>query len=237
MSQLSKVLRDRFEDAKTLINTRFRIDSFLGQQGIHVENNRQIRCPFHDDSTPSFSVDTESNIWKCFGCPDGGHFLDIWIKYNNRYNSTNYSIFTATEQLLSQSPELQAELGFSSIFQNVEQQFDLFSSESTEGQTAQPAMSTSFFDQKLARPSMIQKVPTDSMHSVLQKLHTAGIDAVLSFIADCERGFTEQQLISKYYRNQGDIDSYIYKLTNSNKETEQVDNNECYTAFMEALNT
>lgn len=237
MSQLSKVLKDRFDDAKILLNSRFRIDSFLEQQGIHVENNRQIRCPFHDDSTPSFSVDTEANIWKCFGCPDGGHFLDIWIKYNNRYNNTNYSIFTATEQLLSQSPELQAELGFSSIFQNVEQQFDLFASDSNEVQTEQPAMPTSFFDQKLARPTVIQKVSTDSMHSVLQKLHTADMNVILSFIADCERGFTEPQLISKYYRNQGDIDSYIYKITNTNKETEQADTNECYAAFVEALNT
>lgn len=236
MSQLSKVLKDRFEDTKTLINSRFRIDSFLAQQGIHVESNRQIKCPFHDDSTPSFSVDTEANVWKCFGCPDGGHFVDIWIKYNNRYNNTNYNAYTAVEKLLSHSPELQSELGFSSIMQTEEQQFDLFKtdSEADAGAYLAGANATSFFDQKLTRPSTIQRVSTDSMHGVLQQLSKAPIKTVLTFIADCEKGFTEQQLISKYLKAQNDIDSFIYNMTHNSEETQ--DNSECYTAFMEALN-
>mgnify|MGYP006276245971 FL=1 len=30
------------------------------------------RCPFHDDSTPSFSVEPDKNLFYCFGCQKGG---------------------------------------------------------------------------------------------------------------------------------------------------------------------
>ena len=29
-------------------------------------------CPFHNEKTPSFSVDTESQLYYCFGCHKGG---------------------------------------------------------------------------------------------------------------------------------------------------------------------
>jgi hypothetical protein len=32
----------------------------------------KIRCPFHDDDTPSLSIDSEKGLWRCFGCGEGG---------------------------------------------------------------------------------------------------------------------------------------------------------------------
>ena len=29
-------------------------------------------CPFHDDSTPSLSIDPQKGLWQCFGCGEGG---------------------------------------------------------------------------------------------------------------------------------------------------------------------
>ncbi|MEU7030026.1 CHC2 zinc finger domain-containing protein [Streptomyces sp. NPDC046275] len=30
------------------------------------------RCPFHDDDTPSFSWNTDRQLWKCHSCGKGG---------------------------------------------------------------------------------------------------------------------------------------------------------------------
>lgn len=35
------------------------------------------RCPFHDDSSPSFSVDTEKQRWKCFAACGHGDVIDM----------------------------------------------------------------------------------------------------------------------------------------------------------------
>ena len=30
-------------------------------------------CPFHDEKTPSFSVNPQEKLFYCFGCGKGGH--------------------------------------------------------------------------------------------------------------------------------------------------------------------
>ncbi|MDQ4019683.1 MAG: DNA primase [Actinomycetota bacterium] len=35
------------------------------------------RCPFHEDRTPSFSVNAQDKLWHCFGCGKGGDLIDF----------------------------------------------------------------------------------------------------------------------------------------------------------------
>ncbi|MFI3165314.1 MAG: AAA family ATPase [Bacillota bacterium] len=44
-----------------------------------AEPNSQgkVICPFHMEKTPSLSVNTETNSWKCFGCGKGGDAIDF----------------------------------------------------------------------------------------------------------------------------------------------------------------
>jgi hypothetical protein len=50
------------------------------QEGIELrQRGRSLwgLCPFHDDRTPSFTVDPEKQRFKCFGCGAGGDVIDF----------------------------------------------------------------------------------------------------------------------------------------------------------------
>ncbi len=40
-------------------------------------------CPFHEEKTPSFSVNDQKGICKCFGCGEGGNVIDFVMKHQS----------------------------------------------------------------------------------------------------------------------------------------------------------
>jgi DNA primase len=52
--------------------------SFMKARGVELkqvgENYRGF-CPFHEDTTPSLTVNPKENLWNCFGCGTGGDVI------------------------------------------------------------------------------------------------------------------------------------------------------------------
>ena len=60
-----------------------RILDVLTKYGIEAKpqgRGYMARCPFHEDDTPSLSVDPIKNVWHCFGCDAGGSVIDFVMK-------------------------------------------------------------------------------------------------------------------------------------------------------------
>lgn len=57
------------------------IEAVLEYYGADLTQGRvrgaKIKCPFHEDSRPSATYDTEKNSFKCFSCPKQGDSIQL----------------------------------------------------------------------------------------------------------------------------------------------------------------
>ncbi len=49
---------------------------------INLNDKNKSLCPFHDDHSPSFSVQPDKQIYKCFSCGESGNVITFVQKYN-----------------------------------------------------------------------------------------------------------------------------------------------------------
>ena len=60
------------------------VDVISGYVGLQKKGGNYVCCcPFHSEKTPSFSVNRNRQIYKCFGCGEGGNVVTVVMKYEN----------------------------------------------------------------------------------------------------------------------------------------------------------
>jgi len=70
-----------FIDPKTVNSIRGVDIVELVSSYIELDREGKTCCPFHTENTPSFSVNKQKKIFKCFGCGEGGGSIDFVMKY------------------------------------------------------------------------------------------------------------------------------------------------------------
>jgi len=71
-----------WEQVKEEIRSRVDLVDFIGEY-VRLEKKGKSYwglCPFHTEKTPSFSVTPEMDIYKCFGCGEGGDLFSFLMK-------------------------------------------------------------------------------------------------------------------------------------------------------------
>lgn len=70
-------------DQVSLIRDKIDIAAFIGEFVTLKKAGRNFKanCPFHSESTPSFMVSPERQMWHCFGCGKGGDIYSFLMEY------------------------------------------------------------------------------------------------------------------------------------------------------------
>lgn len=76
-----------FDRAVNEIKSRVGIEDVIAKyytNNYKIQNGRgSCLCPFHEEDTPSFSFDTQKNLFHCFGCGESGDQISFVEKYLN----------------------------------------------------------------------------------------------------------------------------------------------------------
>lgn len=77
---------DNFQSKVERIKSVCQIDDYIESCGIELKTtgSRMVGlCPFHDERTPSFNVNTDMQSFYCFGCREHGDIISFAQKFEN----------------------------------------------------------------------------------------------------------------------------------------------------------
>ena len=72
-------MRDQVEEVKAKTDIVAVLSEYIDVK--KAGRNYKALCPFHSEKTPSFMISQELQIYKCFGCGEGGDVFDFLQKY------------------------------------------------------------------------------------------------------------------------------------------------------------
>lgn len=68
------------------------------------EHNKKFLCPFHEEKTPSLSINKEKRLFQCFGCGKKGNFISLYGYLKNPNFSSRECFDAAREYYISNDP-------------------------------------------------------------------------------------------------------------------------------------
>ena len=78
---MGKVNEDKVEEVKEAHDIVDTIGNYIEVKS--SGSSYKALCPFHNEKTPSFMINREKQIYKCFGCGEGGDVLQFVMKMEN----------------------------------------------------------------------------------------------------------------------------------------------------------
>lgn len=110
--------------------SRYSLESFLNEHNLLENaktqgNNLEITCPFHEDYSPSLSVNLDKEMYKCFSCGRGGGSINFKVEYLNELEGSNYTFYTYIEKLLKSDRLMQFATGVNTIFIKTDESIEL----------------------------------------------------------------------------------------------------------------
>lgn len=105
---------------------KFLVDNNLLQDAEEKNSDLWIPCPFHDDASPSCSINEQKYVYNCFSCGRHGNLISLIKDYKNEFERSNASYYQVLNDFLRLDKEMQAALGYNSIYtnDNVNYKFD-----------------------------------------------------------------------------------------------------------------
>ena len=74
-------IKDIIEEIKSRCDIANVISSYINIKPSGA--NYKGLCPFHGEKTPSFYINTSKQIYKCFGCGEGGDVINFVMRIEN----------------------------------------------------------------------------------------------------------------------------------------------------------
>ena len=75
--------------------------SHYGIDAPSAQNQFKVHCPFHEDSTPSCSINSGKGIFKCFGCNTQGNVLEFVIYMEDGNPESKEDMYAGAQMAIS----------------------------------------------------------------------------------------------------------------------------------------
>jgi DNA primase len=100
------------------IHVELDVQTYLESKGLHkvrpIGENVMACCPFHDERSPSFGVNSYTGVYNCFGCGAKGsigHLVKVLEGHDTVYDAETYLIQMFGRYAVSVEDELTLEFG------------------------------------------------------------------------------------------------------------------------------